>query len=124
MKIVPISKHEYRVFPIREDEPYLEITEKEYQGLEMQTHCFNDDLSAVIEYVKSIEELELERVQEHNFQIRIRISELKSQLAQTDYKTLKLFEGLITEEEYLETRVLRESLRAQINELESQIVEV
>ena len=90
----------------------------------MQTHCFNDDLSAVIEYVKSTEELELERVQEHNFQIRIRISELKSQLAQTDYKTLKLFEGLITEEEYLETRVLRESLRAQINELESQIVEV
>ena len=124
MKIVPINKHEYRVFPIKADEPYLEITEKEYEGLEMHTHCFNDDLSAVIEYVKSTEELERERVQEHNFEVRIRISELKSRLAQTDYKTLKLFEGLLTEEEYLETRVLRESLRAQINELESQILEV
>ena len=124
MKIVPISKFEYRIFPIKADEPYLEITEKEYEGLEMHTHCFNDDLSAVIEYVKSTEELERERVQEHNFEVRIRISELKSRLAQTDYKTLKLFEGLLTEEEYLETRVLRESLRAQINELESQILEV
>ena len=78
----------------------------------------------MIEYIKTAEEIECERVQEHNFNLRIRISELKSQLAQTDYKTLKLFEGLLTEEEYLETRVLRESIRAQINDLESQIVEV
>lgn len=124
MKIVPISKFEYRVFPIKEDEPYLEITEKEFEGLELQTHCFNEDLTAVIEYVKSQEEIEKEQRQNRNFELRLRISELKSQLAQTDYKTLKLFEGLLTEEEYLETRVLRESLRAQINELESQIVEV
>lgn len=124
MKIVPISKFEYRVFPIKADEPYLEITEKEFEGLEMHTHCFNNDLTAVIEYVKSQEEIEKEQRQNRNFELRLRISELKSQLAQTDYKTLKLFEGLLTEEEYLETRVLRESLRAQINELESQIVEV
>ena len=124
MKIVPISKFEYRIFPIKADEPYLEITEKEFIGLEQRTHCFNEDLTAVIEYIKTAEEIECERVQEHNFNLRIRISELKSQLAQTDYKTLKLFEGLLTEEEYLETRVLRESIRAQINDLESQIVEV
>ena len=124
MKIVPISKFEYRVFPIKADEPYLEITEKEFEGLEQHTHCFNEDLTAVVEYVKSQEEIEKEQSLNRNFELRLRISELKSQLAQTDYKTLKLFEGLITEEEYMETRVLRESLRAQINDLESQIVEV
>jgi len=122
MKIVPISKFEYKVFPIKEDEAFIEITEEEYAGLENHTHCFNDDLTAVVEYVKSETELEKERIQAHNFELRIRISELKGQLALTDYKTLKLFEGLITEAEYAETRVLRESLRLQINDLESQII--
>ena len=122
MKIVPISKFEYKVFPINEGDKTLEVTKEEFLGLEEHIKCFNEDLTAVIDYVKTEEEIKAEEVEQHNFEIRLQVEELKRELAKTDYKALKLFEGEITEEEYAETRILRQSLRQQINELESQII--
>ena len=90
--------------------------------MEEHIKCFNEDLTAVIDYVKTEEEIKAEEVEQHNFEIRLQVDELKRELAKTDYKALKLFEGEITEEEYAETRILRQSLRQQINELESQII--
>ena len=124
MKIVPISKFEYKVFPIEQGERTIEITEEEYRGLELQTMCLNDDLTSVVMYVKTREELEREERIAANMQLQLQISSLKRQLSATDYKTLKYMEGELTEEEYSETKSLRRSLREEINRLESQIVEV
>ena len=124
MKIVPISKFEYKVFPIEQGERTIEITEEEYRGLELQTMCLSEDLTAVIAYVKTREELEREERIAANIQLQLQISSLKRQLSATDYKTLKYMEGELTEEEYYETKSLRRSLREEINRLESQIVEV
>ena len=124
MKIVPISKFEYKVFPIEQGERTIEITEEEYRGLELQTMCLSEDLTAVIAYVKTREELEREERIAANIQLQLQISSLKRQLSATDYKTLKYMEGELTEEEDYETKSLRRSLREEINRLESQIVEV
>jgi hypothetical protein len=48
-----------------------------------------------------------------------KINSLKSQLAATDYQAIKYAEGWITAEEYAEAKALRQSLRDQINALES-----
>ena len=46
------------------------------------------------------------------------IKALKKKLADTDYKTIKYAEGLISEEEYAETKAERAAWRERINELE------
>lgn len=46
------------------------------------------------------------------------IQGLKDLLASTDYKAIKYAEGLLTEEEYAETKALRQNWRDKINELE------
>lgn len=46
------------------------------------------------------------------------IQRLKDLLSSTDYKAIKYAEGLFTEEEYAETKALRQSWRDKINELE------
>lgn len=46
------------------------------------------------------------------------VSELKAQLAATDYKAIKYAEGWITEEEYAPIRAERQAIRDQINSLE------
>ncbi len=46
------------------------------------------------------------------------IKALKKKLADTDYKTIKYAEGLITEKEYAETKAERAAWRERINELE------
>ena len=48
----------------------------------------------------------------------LQIIKLKSELASTDYKTLKWVDGALTDEEYAEVRAYRAELRAKINELE------
>ena len=48
----------------------------------------------------------------------MRISELKAQLAETDYKALKFFEGWLSEDEYAPVRAERQAIRDKINELE------
>lgn len=57
-----------------------------------------------------------------NFKISIeqQIEQLKQNLADTDYKAIKYAEGLLTEEEYAETKALRQQWRDEINRLESE----
>lgn len=52
------------------------------------------------------------------------IDKLKSHLADSDYKALKFFEGLITEEEWNETRIQRAEWRERINTKEAQVAEI
>lgn len=54
-------------------------------------------------------------------QINSEITALKQLLTNSDYKTLKYSEGLISDIEYAETKVYRENLRAQINQLEEEL---
>lgn len=124
MKIIPINKFDYQIFPIREGDAYIEISDEDFLGLEAHTKCFTDDLTAVVDYVKTGAELVKEEQERKNEEFRFQIYDLKSRLAATDYKTLKYIEGELTEEEYAETKELRKALRAEINELEKQIVEV
>ena len=124
MKIIPINKFDYQIYPIRETDAYIEISEEDFFGLESRTKCFTDDLTAVIDYIKTGAELLKEENERKNEEIRFQIYDLKAQLAATDYKALKYAEGELSEEEYAPTKALRKSLRAEINELESQIVEV
>lgn len=50
-----------------------------------------------------------------------RIAELKQLLKDSDYKAIKYAEGCYTEDEYKETKELRQSYRDEINQLESEI---
>lgn len=50
-----------------------------------------------------------------------RIVELKALLAGTDYKAIKYSEGVVSEEEYAETKALRIAWRAEINQLEAEL---
>lgn len=49
---------------------------------------------------------------------QIRIIELKQLLANTDYKAIKYAEGLISAEDYAETKAQRQKWREEINNLE------
>ena len=124
MKILPLNKFDYQIFPIKEGDAYIEISEEEFLGLERHKKCFTDDLTAVIDYVKTEEELLKEERERKNEELRFQIYDLKAQLAASDYKTLKYAEGELSEEEYAETKELRKGLREQINQLQSQIMEV
>lgn len=46
---------------------------------------------------------------------------LKQQLKDTDYKAIKYAEGFISDEDYAETKALRQSWRDEINRLESEV---
>lgn len=49
------------------------------------------------------------------------ISELKQFLAESDYKAIKYAEGLLTDEQYAETKAMRQAWRDEINRLESEL---
>lgn len=49
---------------------------------------------------------------------QMQISQLKAQLAETDYKAIKFAEGWITAEEYEPVKAKRQAIRDKINELE------
>lgn len=49
-----------------------------------------------------------------------KIEILKQNLKDTDYKAIKYVEGVISEEDYAETKALRQSWRDEINRLESE----
>lgn len=56
-------------------------------------------------------------------QKKCKIFELKQKLLGTDYIAIKFAEGVLTAEEYAETKASRESWRAEINRLEQQLME-
>lgn len=53
--------------------------------------------------------------------IPFEIEQLKLQLAETDYKAIKYAEGLLTDEEYADTKAQRQKWRNKINELEAKL---
>ena len=55
---------------------------------------------------------------------RLRISELKTLLDESDYKAIKYAEGLIPESEYEPIKSERQRYRDEINRLESEIAEL
>lgn len=62
----------------------------------------------------------MDRIEELESEIR----GLKLLLSQTDYKALKHADGVITNEEYEETRQLRITYREEINRLEAELEEI
>ena len=55
---------------------------------------------------------------------RLRISELKTLLDESDYKAIKYAEGLISEADYEPIKSERQRYRDEINRLESEIAEL
>ena len=53
IKIVPLSKFEWRVFPIKEDDNILLITEDDFVCLTQHYAQFNAELNAVIPFNKT-----------------------------------------------------------------------
>lgn len=58
---------------------------------------------------------------ESNVYAKETIDILKQKLIETDYQAIKYAEGVLTEEEYAETKERRRGWRARINELEAQL---
>ncbi len=112
MKIIPLSRRDYQTFPL--DETAIEITEAEYQGLQDGSKCFNESLTAVIDYVPTAEELAVKTEQAK----AERIAELKNLLRSTDYQAIKYAEGVLSAEDYAETKAQRIKWREEINALE------
>lgn len=54
--------------------------------------------------------------------MRLRISELKTLLNESDYKAIKYAEGLISEAEYEPIKSERQKYREEINRLEAEIL--
>lgn len=112
MKIIPLSRRNYQTFPL--DETAIEITEAEYQCLQDGSKCFNESLTAVIDYVPTAEALAFMEEQADSE----RIVELKNLLRSTDYQAIKYAEGVLSAEDYAETKAQRIEWRAEINTLE------
>lgn len=58
---------------------------------------------------------DLAEYKEQPIDYQARISELKTELAATDYKCLKFVDGVLSEEEYAPVREYRQALRDKIN---------
>ncbi len=72
-----------------------------------------------------LRDMTAEELAEYKQSMRISAEEqivmLKQNLADTDYKAIKYAEGLISDEEYGEIKVLRQQWRDEINRLESEV---
>lgn len=67
-----------------------------------------------------IREATAEEIAQSQPTVEQQIAGLKQNLADTDYKAIKYAEGLISDEDYAETKALRQSWRDEINRLESE----
>lgn len=61
-------------------------------------------------------------IREKRFELGYKIIELKRKLRETDYKAIKYAEGELSAEEYAETKAQRRAWRAEINQLEAEII--
>lgn len=72
-----------------------------------------------------LRDMTAEELAEYKESIRVPVDEqiamLKQNLADTDYKAIKFAEGLISEEDYAETKAQRQLWRDEINRLESEV---
>lgn len=86
-----------------------------------QKHIFTDLGDYTYEYVDDqVREIDHADSEARNEKAR-RINELKRLLAETDYKAIKYAEGVITAEEYAETKAQRQAWRDEINEIEGSL---
>lgn len=134
MKILPLGKNSYQTeniiieihIPQHSDDPThpkpdiieykdvpgtIEISDEDFLGLKNKTKCFNEDLTAVVDYY----ETERERQEK----IILRVEELKQLLANSDYKAIKYSEGLISDEEYEPIKLQRQAWREEINQYQN-----
>lgn len=86
--------------PLSDTSGYTEITEEEFNTAQQPPTPTEEELA------------EQARLNE--------IAHCKAMLAKTDYIAIKHSEGWITDEDYAETRALRQSYRDRINELEQE----
>ena len=86
------------------------LTEKEGYKIKWNGEAWEYELIPIREEEKPHELTEAEKKE-------LQIMKLKSELASTDYKTLKWVDGALSDEEYAEVRSYRAELRAKINEL-------
>lgn len=75
----------------------------------------HDETEEILVYIPYTER-ELFEIESEN-----KISQLKQNLSDTDYKAIKFAEGELTEEEYAETKAQRKSWRKEINKLEEEL---
>lgn len=110
MRIKILDEYSYQTFPVVED--MIEINDSNIDKIgngykfELSTKTIVED--ATYQKAKS-KEIKLNR-----------IAELKSKLAQTDYKAIKYAEGHLTEEEYASLKLQRQLWRDEINKLENE----
>ena len=90
------------------------LTEKEAENYTALTYEQFVEETSPVSYTPTAKELA-------NAEKKNQIEGLKAELAKTDYKCLKFVDGALTEEEYAEVRTYRQSLRDQINQLESEL---
>lgn len=98
---------------------FLIVDEKIFENLKQKRLMWNNgelvDNPDYNAYIQAQEEKNIKR------QKKDRIAKLKSLLAETDYRAIKYAEGLYTEEEYAPYKVLRQSYRDEINQLEEEL---
>lgn len=80
---------------VLEEEGLVETTEEDFNNLKPQPKAVNST--------------------------KVRISELKSNLAKTDYEAIKFAEGEMSAEDYEPYKVQRRAWRAEINQLEEEL---
>ena len=85
--------------------------------LTRDAHWVNEEL---VDRDKPQEEKDAETEAARIDAINTEIAELKSDLANTDYKAIKYAEGWIAEEEYAVIKAERQAWRDRINELEAE----
>lgn len=72
-----------------------------------------------------VREMTAEEIKQYEKDIKLttdmQIISLKQNLADTDYKAIKYAEGLISDEDYAETKKLRQQWRKEINQLENEL---
>lgn len=85
-------------------ENYTEITKEEYENSP---------------YVKS--QLDFINQEKAKGEIKNQITQLKKQLADTDYQAIKYAEGQLTEQEYAPIKSQRQGWRDEINQLEARL---
>ena len=93
----------------------VEVTFEEFDFL-MKEQAKGKDLKVVDGKVVAVEHVVSEEKK-----AKMRIAELKSLLAKTDYQAIKFSEGELSAEEYLPIKQKRRSYRAEINSLEEKL---
>lgn len=115
MKIVINDKNEIVSYCIVGNLPSSIETTKEFPSkFESEKFIYNKETDEILNNPNYIE---------NRYEIEAEINKYKKLLSDSDYKAIKYAEGVLTEEEYSETKQQRQSWRNKINELEEMIRE-